>query len=731
MYFFFAFTLFLSSALLFALQPMFAKMVLPMLGGSPSAWNASMLFYQVLLLAGYGYAFASSKLLGRHWQGILHLTLCLLAVLVLPLSISESWPEPPVSSSPVPWLLGLLALSTGIPFFVLSTTAPLLQRWFGTTRYRNSQNPYALYSASNLGSLLGLLGYPLLVEPYFSLPQQSRAWSLGYGILVLICAFCFLKSLAHHSAKSQSATPRTEAIKPLSWSTRIFWVLCALIPSSHTLSVTQYLSTEIATIPLLWAIPLSLYLLTYVIAFSRKPLLTEHFYLRSFLIALPPLIAVLASRVTEPIGILMGLHLIVFFLSCGLFHSKLAQSRPHFGHLTEFYLWISIGGALGGVFNTLVAPQIFSSVTEYPLILFLAAIFTRSSRDSWFGDKAQKRDYLLPALLGAAIGIAVFLFRKFEIPFGSVTFTLMFGLPAVLSFALSGRALRFAFSIAAVLIASSFLHAESELLFIGRSFFGVHRVLVSKDGKFRELYHGSTLHGVQALDSKNGCDPLTYYYQGGPLGQIFEKLQLKAQQSIGIIGLGAGSIACYGLPRQAIDFYEIDPIVDELARDKSYFGFLGNTSAQVKVNLGDARLSLARLSERRYELLILDAYSSGSIPIHLLTREAVSLYISRMTDTGVLAFHISNRHIDLSPVVQAIANELALVFKEQVHQVSDKIQEVERKSSSRWILLAKNQVHLKGLALDPRWSSGNLNVTKTRVWTDDYSSLLKSINWSE
>jgi hypothetical protein len=368
-------TIFISATLLFIVQPLFARMALPFLGGAPAVWNTALTFYQAALLAGYAYAHATSAWLAPRWQATLHLLLLLVPFVVLPIHIPAGW-APPQESSPLPWLLMLLCASVGLPFFVVSATSPLLQRWFASTDHPAAADPYFLYAASNLGSMLSLFSYPIFFEPRFDLERQSRLWAVGYGLLVLFISMCALGIIRNRGPRVGENAMEPQAIAPLSGRRRLRWTALALVPSSLMVSVTTFLSTDIAAIPLLWIMPLSLYLLTFILVFAKRPPLSHNLMLLAQPVVLLPFLIAYSAGATRPITMLIALHLITFFVLTMICHGQIARDRPHPRHLTEYYLWISVGGVLGGIFSALLAPILFSNVTEYPLMLVLACLLS-------------------------------------------------------------------------------------------------------------------------------------------------------------------------------------------------------------------------------------------------------------------------------------------------------------------------------------------------------------------
>jgi hypothetical protein len=759
---FFAFTLFVSSALLFLLQPMFARMILPRLGGSPAVWNTCMVFFQAVLLAGYLYAHLASRLSLKR-QIALHLGLLLLPVLVLPLQLPLDW-RPPRDANPIPWLLALLSVSVGLPFFVISTSAPLLQKWFASAGNASARDPYFLYAASNLGSMLALLSYPFLVEPSFSLQTQHRLWSAGYLVLALLTTLCavFLwsatrstlaRSVSEGAAKSDGPTSETLANASgwygrlarqprttdhgLPTSLRLRWIALAFVPSSLMLSVTTYLTTDIAAIPLLWVIPLAIYLLTFILVFARRPLVPQWLMVRLLPLVVLVLTLVMLSEATALAGLptwpLLVLHLVGLFVVGMVCHGELARSRPPVEHLTDFYLWLSVGGALGGLFNSLLAPLLFSTIAEYPLVLVLACLLRpagESASEKRGIGAARRPDFVLPLALAIGTIALVIGLQAFGVEPGRASLAFMFIVPTALCYTFAARPLRFGLGIAALFLAGGFYHGiHGKLEYRARSFFGVHRVTLDASGRFRQLVHGDTIHGRQSLSSEHRREPLLYYHRTGPIGQVFEAYKgADAKMQIAIVGLGAGSLAAYGEPGQEITYYEIDPTVVRLASDERFFTFLRNSQAHVHVVLGDARLTLEEAPDRHYGLIVLDAFSSDAIPLHLLTREALRLYHAKLADDGILAFHISNRYLDLEPVLGKLAQDTGLVCWAQANLVLSPAEKAAGKEPSWWVVMARSRPSLEKLIRTRRWLEVKPRPDVS-VWTDDFSNLFSVFKW--
>jgi spermidine synthase len=501
-------------------------------------------------------------------------------------------------------------------------------------------------------------------------------------------------------------------------------VLLAFVPSSLLLGVTTYLSSEVAVVPLLWILPLALYLLTFILVFARRQLLPQALLARALPLGVAPLVVAFAMQATEPIGPLMGLHLAVFFLAAMLCHGKLAADRPAPAHLTEFYLWLSVGGVLGGVGNALVAPLLFNSVAEYPLA-FVVACAVALPR----APESSRADWLWPGLLGALTAGAVLAVRGTRFQADATIAGLLFGVPSLVAFFFSRRPLRFALAAGAILLAGNLHEGEKgRELHAERSFFGVHRVTLDPTGGYHVLAHGKTMHGLQSLDPARRGESLAYYHRTGPAGEVLALHGREPAKKIGAIGLGAGSLASFAQPGQAWTYFEIDPAVEKLARDPRYFTFLSDSPAKLRVVLGDARLTLAAEPDAHFDLVFLDAYSSDAVPVHLATREALALYLRKLAPGGLLALHISNLHLDLEPVFAALARDahLACLTRDDT-EVSSALRALG-KAPSVWLVMARRAEDLEKLARSPHWQPSRTDA-QLGVWTDDYSSLLSVFRW--
>ena len=718
----FATTLFLSSLLMFAVEPIVARTVLPILGGTPMVWNTCVLFFQILLLAGYAYAHGVTAWLGSRRGAAAYGLVLLLPFLTLPFGIGPD-AQPPAAGNPAGWLLLVLAKSIGLPFFALAATAPLLQRWFADTDHPSANDPYFLYAASNLGSLLALVMYPVAIEPMLRLRTQNQLWTIGYGGFVVAACVAVAAAKKRGSrldVSSHTPDAAAETRQPPTWQRRATWIALSFVPSSLMLAVTTFFSTDVAPVPLFWIAPLALYLLTFVIAFSAQSASWQSAADRYMPLVVLPLVILMIVGGRIPLWQAIPLHLAAFTMAAVVCHGRLAADRPAPVHLTEFYFWIAFGGMLGGLFNTLAAPVLFSRVIEYPLVLVLAL----AARRGRLGEPASRslNDVVIPIGVGAVTaGFIVWLHPGRET---TMIFCASLGLPALTAYSQSRVPLRFAASMATMLVAGSLAaNAQGEGLYVSRTFFGVYRVTSDEKAGNHSLFHGTTLHGMQSLDPAAAGDPLTYYHRRGPIGQAFASLPPAATRGrIAAVGLGVGTLAAYRTPGQQWTFYEIDPEVERIARTDEYFTFMRACGESCQVVLGDARLSLVRAPQRSYGMMILDAFSSDAIPIHLMTSEALDLYLSRLAPGGVLAFHISNRHLNLAPVLGRLAVSHGLAVRLQRHG-----DDTPGLFPSWWMVMSRDAKDLGPLASDTRWVVPDVPPS-TPLWTDDFSNILSVLN---
>ena len=659
-------TIFLSAFLLFQLQPLIAKIILPWFGGSAAVWTTCMLFFQVTLLLGYLYAHWTTERLQPRVQVGLHVALLAASLLLLPVIPAASW-KPSGADDPALRILGLLAATVGLPYFMLSTTGPLIQAWH--VRKHQGAFPYRLYALSNLGSMLALLSYPVLMEPYVATRAQARLWSWGYAAfaaLVLAAALAVRKlPAAAHQAAAASAAP------PPAWRTRLIWMLLPACASALLLAVTNHMTQNVAAIPFLWVLPLCLYLLSFIICFDR-----EAWYRRAwFLVPLALTMAGMAYALLDVENVTIKPLILLFsaglFCGCMVCHGELVRLKPHPRHLTSFYLMISLGGALGGLFVGLVAPYLFQGEYELPIILALCTVLA-----ALLGTQRRVRSPLAWIAYAAAAGIIV---------------TLGLGVRT----AVKGCQLRV------------------------RNFYGCLRVMDegTGDDAIRTLMHGAIDHGEQYLAPARSRWATTYYGPRTGIGLAIRSLDGPGRH-MGFVGLGAGTLASYGRAGDSYRFYEINPLVEQVAGTE--FRFLRESQATVTCALGDARLSLEREPSQGFDLLAVDAFSGDSIPVHLLTREAFALYFRHLKADGILAFHISNRYLDLDPVVERAAQSMGkatLLVDSEDDDDTDVF-------GATWVLVTRDPARLRAPLFKGIGSSRGLR-RPFRIWTDDYSNLFK------
>ena len=717
----YAATLFVSALLLFSIQPMFAKMVLPKLGGAPAVWSVAMVFFQTVLLAGYGYAYVLNRLLSPRWAAMFHLLLLGITAMMLPIAIAPGWGVPPQDGTTL-WLFGLFAVSIGLPFFTLSASAPLLQSWFASSGHKQAGNPFVLYAASNLGSFAALFAYPVIIEPFLTLKTQTAAWSIGFALLAVLLSFVGLLT-----ARALPAAVQAEAVGDVSANVfeRMRWIALAAVPSGLVIAVTAYLTTDIAAAPFLWVVPLAIYLLTFVAVFRERPWIAHANVVRFVPFAVAPLAVSLIGGEKVFWLTSIALNLVVFALLTLMCHGELYARRPSPRRLTEFYLCTSFGGVIGGGFAGLLAPQIFNGNYEYPILIALALLCMPGLVT---GGSRKALTEAAPWLVASAALALVWYVTRFQ---PSATLELPFQvLLALLAAAMlfqRQRPMRFFGLVILSFSVTALWRPGIAPIETARSFFGVHKVAEVNDGRARLLYHGTTIHGAQRLRNDDGTPvsgpllPQTYYYPGGPFAEAIGAVRAArgSLNHVAVVGLGTGTLACHSKGNEHWTFFEIDPEVIRIARDPRRFEFLSRCAPESPVIAGDARLTL-EASTDRYDLIVLDAFSSDTIPVHLLTREAVAGYLSKLSPHGVLLLHISNRHLDLTPVVAKVAQSLGLAaFVREDRSAGDLLTTL--KADARLVVLTRDAADAGSVAgnwmpLRPDQSSA--------LWTDDYSNIL-------
>lgn len=668
----YACTIFLSAFLLFQIQPIIGKMILPWFGGSASVWTTCLLFFQSVLLAGYLYAHWSVRLLTPAQQGVLHIALLFVSITMLPIGLADGW-KPTGNEDPTARILGLLALSIGLPYLLLSTTGPLLQAWFA--RERPGSVPYRLFALSNFGSMLGLLGYPFLFEPFMPLRMQGGIWSAAYCVFIVLCVTLAWRG---RSPQVQPIPREIERAHAPSGGRKVLWILLAACPSILLLAITSHLTTNVAPIPLLWVLPLTLYLVSFVLTFE-----SERWYQRSFWI--PMLVVGFGAIATAPYTKLEAegplLSVPVFaggaFAAFMICHGELAKLKPHPAHLTGYYLMISIGGALGGLFVGVLAPRLFRGDFELAIgMVAVVALLVHVLHREWGRRGGVPARALNLILVAAGVAMAVQFYKQYR------------------------------------------AQVEDARL-VARNFYGTLRVIDAGDGDGaqRTFYHGTIVHGEQYLAEKKRRIPTTYYGEKTGVGIAIDRNRTAGvPQRVGVIGLGAGTLAAYARPGDHYRLYEINPLVLGIAeRD---FTFLKDSGAQYDLVLGDARLSLERERNNQYDVLAVDAFSGDAIPVHLLTTEAFALYFRHMKQNGVLAIHVSNKFLALAPVVQAAADH----FKKKAVMVDVDGDDEAGTYGTTWVLVAAPEAEIFTKDLGPDAKPVD-SARKVRVWTDDYSSI--------
>lgn len=787
--------IFLSAALLFLVQPMTAKVLVPVLGGSPAVWSTCMVFYQAMLLAGYLYVHLLTTRLPVRAQVWLHAGLLAVALghiayvlfgdgSALSVLLDPEARVNPGAGSPVLWLVGTLLLLVGPGFLTVSTTGPLLQKWFAASDDVRARDPYFLYAASNAGSLIGLLAYPLLVEPLLARWAQFLGWGVLFALLVVLVAAAGLRASGGRAVRASRASGASGA-EPVTAGRRLRWIALALVPSSLMLGVTQHIATDVASVPLLWVVPLSLYLVSFIWAFSPRLAWRAATWGRVLPFAVLAVTVVMLGTAQHPVGVIAAIHVGAFFVAALMCHGALAEDRPAPSHLTEFYLWLAVGGVLGGIANAIVAPAVFTSVAEYWIALVAACLLSPQVRDAWRAWSVRRRgiEIALGILIGAGLYVLVigigawvagerfgeWMRENFEFA-TRARLAVLGGVPAVvlaLMLLRRGR-LRFSLALACVLAAGGVAAVGPGVLYRERTFFGVHVVQRDALNTRRELRHGTTLHGVQIrtdfelpenyphpdaafrrrLLFARGPEALprdervrwmhlipgTYYHPNGPAGDVFrEMIESGRFEQIALIGLGTGSLLAYAQPGSMFTIFEIDPAVIRIAREKAYFRFVYDALRDPGVriaappNPGDGRVDIARSPDGTYDLIVIDAFSSDAIPIHLLTRDAVRVYLRTLKPDGVLAFHVSSRHFSLTPVLARIAEDLGLEVRGRLDDVVVGDDAREAKRASDWVVLARHEAALGSLGRNTNWQRLRAGADAP-LWTDDYSNILRVLH---
>lgn len=726
----FSLSLFLSAFLLFSIQPYFSKLVLPKFGGSPAVWSVAIVFFQGALLLGYTYAHALTKWTNTGLTIVIHGIVAVIAFLFLPITISSIMGDPPAEGQAL-WLFGLFAISVGIPFFAVSANAPLLQAWFARTGHPHAADPYFLYGSSNIGSFSSLILYIIAIEPSFTLPQQGQLWMYGFVLLSIMIIFCGFLCL-NPKGSPQTITQENgealskEVIRPKSI---LGWIILAALPSGLLVSVTAHISVDVASAPFLWVIPLALFLLTFVVAFRQKPLVSADTLSRYLPFVIAATITSAFMTALMPIWATLILHLSAFFYITLYCHLLLFGRRPAATNLTAFYLWMSFGGFLGGCFTSLLAPAIFDWVLEYPLLLLAVLILKFKNQTI---DQQELKKAAISGLVISLIYVGLVLssllphLQTHSINFGVAV--IAFSIAFFAQFKSTSFAVIFAtLGMSAVLLAEQY---QTDV-FVGRSFFGIVKVHQSSEGPFRLMAHGTTIHGAMSTDPKEQSQtptPLTYYHSSGGLAASLDAIQERNGGQIeegAIIGLGTGSMSCHTKPGEKWTIFEIDDLVVKMAKDPSKFRFLSECTPDVDIILGDARLTLADHPDHSLDYLLVDAFSSDSIPVHLMTQEALRLYFSKVKSDGIVTMHISNRHMDLTEAISATAKAEGLVIRHSQITPPEELAENPYINASSVVILTRKEANFGKILDDERWTTPDPG--RTRPWTDDYSNVLGAI----
>lgn len=728
-------TIFLSAFLLFGVQPMFTKMVMPVLGGTPAVWSVAMVFFQTVLLLGYAYAHGLTRWLDPRVAAGVHLALMMVAMAAgLPIAFGSEWGAPPEEGHAL-WLIGVFTVSVGLPFFAVSANGPLLQAWFARTGHPHANDPYFLYGASNIGSLLALLAYPFVIEHMFTLDRQSALWSAGFfALFVAIAASAvFLRPgiTVGSTDASASAAPAEipEASATVTMNDRLEWIGLSLVPSALLVATTAHVTSDVAAVPLLWVVPLALYLMTFSFAFRPGGQVMDRVLLLVQPALLTGIIATLTFARGMPFFALLGLNLVFFTVSVTICHRELYTRRPAVGDLTQFYFFMSLGGVIGGALASLVAPVVFEGLLEFPLLV-LAVLLCRS-------DVRTRLATLKPAVVAGAFTAAFGLFLLVDrglinqdmLPFQVILMILIVALGVtVIS---SGRPIRLLVAATLAMLVSVTLSSSAHLVERARSFFAIHAIYETPNGQGRYLMHGNTVHGAERWADANGNpllgrpEPASYFHFGGAYHEAIEQARAAQGGKLGkvaVVGLGMGSLACHSKPGETWNFFEIDTEVVRIARDTSLFRAFSDCTPGARVVVGDGRLTMAQ-EDGGYDLIMLDAFSSASPPVHLVTKEAVAMYASKLSPKGVLIFNVSNRHMVLSYVVAGSAREAGLTTWHRMDgPVTGDFMET-LKTPVEVAIVARNPAHVGRIASDPAWTRTDVPAD-FKVWTDDYSNII-------
>jgi len=700
-------TIFVSAFLLFQIQPLISKYILPWFGGTTSVWTICMIFFQAVLLLGYLYAHFITKYFSNKKQIFIHSAFLIGSIAFLPILPSSAW-KPETSDIPELQILLMLFASIGLPILILSATSPLIQSWI--SKINQKKSPYKLYALSNAGSLIALISFPFLFEPLLPISTQATVW---LGIFIAFILFCFVSAIAlwkYGQPIKQILKQQTEKILKPTKKLKFYWISLAFITSTLFLAVTNKVSQEISVVPFFWVVPLSLYLLTFIIAFSKKEKKDYHSTNLFLYVIFIFIISVLVFTGLENIFIQLAIYSILLFLFCLVCHTELSRLKPHSNYLTSFYLIIAFGGVLGGIFTGIIAPIIFNSYIELIIAFVVCALI------SLFVLLKIKGIYLELSLLKPKL-VQITLTTRHKQLIKKTKLSNFFTIAILIGLII--------FSSSGVIY---FIKKDKSIYTVEqtRNFYSTLAVKVKKSEEHNEhaimLISGNIMHGTQSLEQEKRGQPTSYYTTGSGINRLFKVLAEKNQTlRIGAIGLGTGTISAYGKEGDYFNYYEINPEVERLC--KKYFSYLFDKNIDFKITLGDARINLEKENSQNYDVFVLDAFTDDAIPIHLLTKEAFEIYLKHLAKNGIIAAHISNKHIDLEPVVHKIAQH----FNMQAITISNMIQSdiLHTNTSSAWVLISKNQELLNSDIIQQKVSTENVDLEKQDLWTDDYSNIFK------
>jgi hypothetical protein len=764
-------TIGLSAFLLFSVEPLVGRLVLPVFGGTPAVWATVLFFFQGVLLLGYLYAHLSVERLGPRRGVALHVPLVIVAVVALALAPTRLADLRVAEAPAVLNLVGILVVAVGLPSFVMTSTTPLVSAWFATVRAQRSEepDPYWLYALSNAGSFAALIVYPLIIEPRLGLTAQRWAWIGGLAVLAALLAVCgaFVvraRRTAERRERSSEPAPaaplvgqiradpvsagpidETDAandrLGPITWRRRLGWLLIAAVPSGLLTAVTNFITTDLISAPLLWVGPLAIYLLSFVVAFSARGRRLVPLAGRLSPAAVTLLWVPFGSAAGWPILPLVALELLGFAVVATALHGRLALDRPEPARLTEFYLVVSAGGVLASACVALLAPVIFDGIWEYPILLVAALVALVGGVT--LRRQPPSRD---PSRRPGGLNFAPFFtgFRWRVLPYLAAVLLLVIALEADRSIATEasrrwilvggivlafGSRPSFLVIMTGLVLALAVFVLSPAAVFRDRSFFGVTEVLLPAEGDRLILMNGTTIHGIQTIDPAKRLVPISYYIRSGPVGDLFAAFNETVNRegrSIGVVGLGAGTLSVFAEPTDALTFYEIDPLVAEVASDPRYFTFLSESPTQPSIVLGDARLSLEAIEDDSHDLIIMDAFSSDAIPAHLLTVEAIRDDVRVLRRGGILAVHISNRYYDLGPPIAVAGRSAGLTMLEKIYSPTD-ADIAAGAAPSHWLVGLTDPAAARSFA-NRGWRALQSDVTPL---TDDYPNLLRFLTWGQ